>query len=110
MSTCLCDSMIKSGKITIDGVNITETSRKELRSILGMVLQDTWLFNGTIAENIAYGRKAAGGDEIKEAAKAARIDYFIRTLPQGYQTVLDNETTGMSVGQKQLITISGNSR
>ncbi|WP_326513246.1 ABC transporter ATP-binding protein [Clostridium intestinale] len=97
---------LKSGKITIDGVNISEISRKELRSILGMVLQDTWLFNGTIAENIAYGREDASEDEIKKAAKAARIDHFIRTLPQGYQTVLDDEVTGMSVGQKQLITIA----
>lgn len=97
---------LKGGKITIDGINITEMSRKELRSILGMVLQDTWLFNGTIAENIAYGRKDADEKEIRQAAKAARIDYFIRTLSKGYQTVLDDEISGMSVGQKQLITIA----
>lgn len=97
---------LQAGKITIDGININDMSRKELRSILGMVLQDTWLFNGTVAENIAYGRKDASESEIKQAAKAARVDYFIRTLPQGYQTVLDDEISSMSVGQKQLLTIA----
>lgn len=97
---------LQSGKITIDGVNIIDMSRSELRSILGMVLQDTWLFNGTIAENIAYGRSDASMEDIKRAAKAARIDHFIRTLPQGYETVLDDELTGISVGQKQLLTIA----
>jgi len=97
---------LQGGKISIDGVNINEMSRKELRSILGMVLQDTWLFNGTVAENIAYGRSGASIEEIKKAAKAARIDHFIRTLPQGYQTVLDDELMGVSVGQKQLLTIA----
>ncbi|MFR1518687.1 MAG: ABC transporter ATP-binding protein [Clostridia bacterium] len=97
---------VQGGKISIDGVNINEMSRKELRSILGMVLQDTWLFNGTVAENIAYGRSGASIEEIKKAAKAARIDHFIRTLPQGYQTVLDDELMGVSVGQKQLLTIA----
>lgn len=97
---------LQGGKITIDGVNINEMSRKELRSILGMVLQDTWLFNGTIAENIAYGRGEASQEEIRQAAKAARIDHFIRTLPQGYQTILDDELAGISVGQKQLMTIA----
>lgn len=97
---------LQDGKISIDGINITQMSRKELRSILGMVLQDTWLFNGTVAENIAYGRNNASFDQIKRAAKAARIDHFIRTLPQGYQTVLDDELSGISVGQKQLLTIA----
>ena len=97
---------LQGGKISIDGVNINQMSRKELRSILGMVLQDTWLFNGTVAENIAYGRSGASMEEIKKAAKAARIDHFIRTLPQGYQTVLDDELMGVSVGQKQLLTIA----
>lgn len=97
---------LQGGKITIDNVNINEMSRRELRSILGMVLQDTWLFNGTIAENIAYGRSGATGPEIRQAAKAARIDHFIRTLPQGYQTMVDDELLGMSVGQKQLLTIA----
>ena len=80
---------LQGGRITIDGVNIRDMNRKELRSILGMVLQDTWLFNGTIAENIAYGYEDASMEEIIGAAKAARIDHFIRTLPQGYQTILD---------------------
>lgn len=97
---------LQGGKISIDGVNITDMSRRELRSILGMVLQDTWLFHGTVAENIAYGRKNATLDEIKKAAKAARIDHFIRTLPQGYDTVLDDELSAVSVGQKQLLTIA----
>lgn len=81
-------------------------SRKELRSILGMVLQDTWLFRGTVAESIAYGRSNATMKEIENAAKAARIDHFIRILPQGYQTVLDDEQSGISIGQKQLLTIA----
>lgn len=97
---------LQGGKIRIDGIDITDMSRKELRSILGMVLQDTWLFNGTVAENIAYGRNDATLDEIKQAAKAARIDHFIRTLPQGYQTALDDELSGISIGQKQLLTIA----
>lgn len=97
---------LQGGKITIDGVDIKEMSRKELRSILGMVLQDTWLFNGTVAENIAYGQETATMEDIREAAKAARVDYFIRTLPQGYDTVMDDELIGVSVGQKQLLTIA----
>lgn len=96
----------QGGKISIDGINIYDMSRKELHSILGMVLQDTWLFNGTVADNIAYGKSGATLDEIRKAAKAARIDHFIRTLPQGYQTVLDDELSGISVGQKQLLTIA----
>lgn len=97
---------LQKGKICIDGVNIRDMSRNELRSILGMVLQDTWLFNGTVAENIAYGRPNATMEEIKQAAKAARIDHFIRTLSKGYDTVLDDELSGISVGQKQLLTIA----
>lgn len=97
---------VQGGKISIDGININDMSRRELHSILGMVLQDTWLFNGTVAENIAYGKSNATLEEIKKAAKAARIDHFIRTLPQGYQTVLDDELSGISVGQKQLLTIA----
>ena len=97
---------LQGGRITIDGVNIKDMSRRELRSILGMVLQDTWLFNGTIAENIAYGRGDAPMEEIIQAAKAARIDHFIRTLSQGYQTIIDDELAGISVGQKQLMTIA----
>lgn len=97
---------LQGGRITIDGVNINDMSRQELRSTLGMVLQDTWLFHGTIAENIAYGRGDADMEDIRRAAKAARVDYFIRTLPQGYETVLDDELVGVSVGQKQLLTIA----
>lgn len=97
---------IQSGKICIDGVDIQDMSRRELHSILGMVLQDTWLFNGTVAENIAYGKSNATFEEIRNAAKAARIDHFIRTLPEEYKTVLDDELTGISVGQKQLLTIA----
>ncbi|POR00405.1 ABC transporter [Alkalispirochaeta sphaeroplastigenens] len=97
---------LHSGKITIDGIDIKDMSRNELHSIIGMVLQDTWLFSGTIAENIAYGKKNASVEEIKQAAEAARIDHFIRTLPHGYQTILDDEVSSISVGQKQLITIA----
>ena len=97
---------LQGGRITIDGVNIKDMSRRELRSILGMVLQDAWLFNGTIAENIAYGREDAPMEEIIQAAKAARIDHFIRTLSQGYQTIIADELAGISVGQKQLMTIA----
>lgn len=97
---------LNGGKISIDNVNITEMIRQELRSIIGMVLQDTWLSSGTIAENIAYGKRDAPETEIIKAAKAARIDHFIRTLPDGYQTILDDETSNISVGQKQLLTIA----
>ena len=97
---------LHNGKITIDGVDITHISRNELRSRIGMVLQDTWLFSGTIAENIAYGKKNAGEEEIEQAAEAARVDHFIRTLPLGYQTKLDDEVCNISVGQKQLLTIA----
>ena len=81
-------------------------TRKGLRKNFGMVLQDSWLFSGTIAENIAYGRPDATRDEIEEAAKAAKIDYLIRTMPQGYDTVMSNEAATLSAGQKQLLTIA----
>lgn len=97
---------VNSGQITIDGICSTDMTRKELRHNFGMVLQDTWLFDGTIAENIAYGRPEATIEEIKAAAKAAKVDYFIRTMPQGYNTVLDNDAANLSVGQRQLITIA----
>ena len=97
---------IDGGAITVDGVNITEITRADLRSRFGMVLQDTWLFGGTIAENIAYGRPDATPDEITAAARAARCDHFIRTLPLGYDTVLDNDGSGISQGQRQLLTIA----
>lgn len=97
---------INGGKITVDGVPTTEMSRSGLRKNFGMVLQDTWLFGGTIAENIAYGKADATREEIVAAAKAAKVDYFIRTMPKGYDTVLDNEASNLSAGQKQLLTIA----
>lgn len=97
---------INGGKITVDGVPTTEMSRSGLRKNFGMVLQDTWLFGGTIAENIAYGKEDATREEIIAAAKAAKVDYFIRTMPKGYDTVLDNEASNLSAGQKQLLTIA----
>lgn len=97
---------VNGGNITVDGVPTTSMTRSELRRNFGMVLQDTWLFGGTVAENIAYGNPDATMDEIKAAAKAAKVDYFIRTMPQGYDTVLDNEAGNLSVGQRQLITIA----
>ncbi|MBC8543171.1 ABC transporter ATP-binding protein [Bianquea renquensis] len=97
---------VNGGQITIDGIRTTDLTRQDLRHNFGMVLQDTWLFGGTIAENIAYGRPDATMEEIKAAAKAAKVDYFIRTMPQGYNTVLDNDAANLSVGQRQLITIA----
>ncbi|CAM2922966.1 ABC transporter ATP-binding protein [Paenibacillus sediminis] len=97
---------LNSGKITIDGVDITELSRANLRSMFGMVLQDTWLFNGTIRDNIAYGREDATEEEVVKAAEAAHADHFIRTLPDGYNTILNEEASNISQGQKQLLTIA----
>ncbi len=97
---------VGGGRITVDGIPTTDLTRKTLRSNFGMVLQDTWLFNGTIAENIAYGRENATRAEIEAAAKMAKIHYFIKTMPQGYDTVLDNDAANISVGQRQLITIA----
>jgi ATP-binding cassette subfamily B protein len=97
---------INDGRITVDGVDIRDISRRNLRSIFGMVLQDTWLFNGTIRDNIAYGRENASEEEIIQAAKAAHADHFIRTLPEGYDTVLNEEASNISQGQKQLLTIA----
>ncbi|HDR5039296.1 TPA: ABC transporter ATP-binding protein [Bacillus anthracis] len=97
---------IGEGKITVDGFDIRDLNRGHLRSIFGMVLQDTWLFNGTIKDNIAYGRKDATDEEIVKAAKAAHADYFIRTLPDGYETILGEEASNISQGQKQLLTIA----
>lgn len=97
---------VNGGKITIDGVPTTDLTRNALRSNFGMVLQDTWLFGGTVAENIAYGKPDATYEEIKAAAKAAKADYFIRTMPKGYDTILDNESGNLSVGQRQLLTIA----
>ncbi|MGE5380914.1 MAG: ABC transporter ATP-binding protein [Methylocystaceae bacterium] len=97
---------INSGRITIDGKNISDLKREDLRSVFGMVLQDTWLFNGTIRDNIAYGREGATDEEVIKAAKAAHADHFIRTLPEGYDTILDEEASNISQGQKQLLTIA----
>lgn len=97
---------LNGGLISIDGVNITGISRSTLRRQIGMVLQDTWLFEGTIAENIAYGKMDATREESVAAAKAACCDHFIRTLPQGYETVISSETSNISQGQMQLLTIA----
>ena len=97
---------INGGKISIDGISVADMTRSELRRNFGMVLQDTWLFGGTIAENIAYGKPDASREEIIAAAKAAKVDYFIRTMPQGYGTMLDNEASNLSAGQRQLLTIA----
>jgi ATP-binding cassette, subfamily B, multidrug efflux pump len=97
---------IYGGKILIDDVNITELKRADLRKMFGMVLQDTWLFAGTLRDNIAYGREDASEEEIIRASQAAYADHFIRTLPEGYKTVLNEEATNISQGQKQLLTIA----
>lgn len=97
---------IGGGRITFDGVDIRTLKRASLRTMFGMVLQDTWLFNGTIRENIAYGRENATDEEIYAAARTAHADHFIRTLPEGYDTVLNEEATNISQGQKQLLTIA----
>ncbi|UJF35157.1 ABC transporter ATP-binding protein [Paenibacillus hexagrammi] len=94
------------GRILIDGIDAKTMSRSELRGLFGMVLQDTWLFGGTIRDNIAYGRDGATEDEIVSAAKAAYADHFIRTLPDGYDTILNEEASNLSHGQKQLLTIA----
>nr|WP_229757425.1 ABC transporter ATP-binding protein [Paenibacillus marchantiophytorum] len=97
---------LNSGTISIDGINSREMSRSHLRGLFGMVLQDTWLFNGTIRENIAYGRDGATEEDIVQAARAAYADHFIRTLPDGYSTILNEEASNLSHGQKQLLTIA----
>jgi ATP-binding cassette subfamily B protein len=97
---------LDAGRITLDGVDITALKREDLRSQTGMVLQDTWLFGGTIRDNIAYGRPDATDEEIIEAAKATHVDHFVRTLPDGYDTVIDEEGTNVSAGEKQLLTIA----
>lgn len=97
---------VTDGKITIDGTDIRDMERDALRSLYGMVLQDTWLFNGTVKDNIRYGRLEASDSEVIEAAKAARADEFIKELPEGYNTVLDENGSNLSQGQKQLLTIA----
>ncbi len=97
---------VHGGRILLDGVDTAAMTREELRSHFGMVLQDTWLFGGTIAENIAYGKPDATTEEIVAAAKAARVDFFVRTMPKGYKTMLGNDTENISAGQRQLLTIA----
>ncbi|WP_217596681.1 ABC transporter ATP-binding protein [Cohnella sp. GbtcB17] len=97
---------VSGGTITVDGTDIAKLKRGNLRSLFGMVLQDTWLFGGTIRDNIAYGRAGATEAEVVDAAKAAFADHFIRTLPDGYDTVLNEEASNLSQGQKQLLTIA----
>ena len=97
---------LDAGRIAVDGVDIAAMTREDLRELTGMVLQDTWLFGGTIAENIAYGAADASHERIVEAARATHVDHFVRTLPDGYDTVLDDEGSTVSAGEKQLITIA----
>jgi ATP-binding cassette subfamily B protein len=97
---------LDSGMITVDGIDISEMSRNELRTHFGMVLQDAWLFSGTIKENIAYGNIEASDDDIIKVAKMAHADHFIRTLPEGYDTILKEDARNISQGQRQLITIA----
>jgi len=96
----------QAGRITLDGVDITQMPRRELRDNIGMVLQDTWLFGGTIRDNIAYGREGATEEDIIAAAKATYVDRFVRALPMGYDTVINEEASNLSAGEKQLITIA----
>ncbi|MDQ0632395.1 ATP-binding cassette subfamily B multidrug efflux pump [Arthrobacter pascens] len=97
---------LDAGRITLDGVDVTAMTRNELRSRMGMVLQDTWLFGGSIRDNIAYGRPSASEAEILEAAQATYVDRFVHSLPEGYDTVLDDEGSNVSAGEKQLLTIA----
>ena len=97
---------IDGGRITLDGVDTSRMDRGELRQQFGMVLQDAWLFDGTIAENIAYGCPKATRDEIVAAARAAQVDFFVRTMPQGYDTRVANDAESISQGQRQLLTIA----
>ena len=97
---------INNGSIKIDGYDIRDFKRADLRNLFGMVLQDTWLFNGTIMENLRYGRLDATDAEVKEAAKAAHVDHFVKTLPDGYNMILNEEASNISQGQKQLLTIA----
>jgi ATP-binding cassette subfamily B multidrug efflux pump len=97
---------LDGGRITVDGVDIRDMTRDDLRRSFGMVLQDTWLFHGTIRENIGYGQLDATHEELRAAADAAHVDHFVRTLPDGYDTVIDDDATNLSAGEKQLLTIS----
>ena len=95
-----------AGTISVDGIDIRDVTRDNLRRTFGMVLQDAWLFGGTIRENIAYGRETATEDEVLAAARAANVDHFVRTLPEGYDMELNEEITNVSQGEKQLLTIA----
>jgi ATP-binding cassette subfamily B multidrug efflux pump len=97
---------VNRGAIDLDGHNIQDFTRGDLRCMFGMVLQETWLFNGTIMENIRYGREDATDEEVYTAARAAHVDHFVRTLPEGYNFVLNEEASNVSQGQKQLLTIA----
>jgi ATP-binding cassette subfamily B protein len=97
---------IDSGQICVDGLNTIQLPRDEVRRAFGMVLQDTWLFAGTIRDNIAYGKEGASEEEIISAAQAAHVDSFVRTLPSGYDTTLDDDASDLSSGQRQLLTIA----
>jgi ATP-binding cassette subfamily B protein len=97
---------VDDGRVTLDGEDIAQLTRYDLRSRMGMVLQDTWLFAGTIRDNIAYGRPDATDQEVIEAAKATYVDRFVRSLPDGYETMLDDEGANVSAGEKQLLTIA----
>jgi ATP-binding cassette subfamily B multidrug efflux pump len=97
---------VNRGGIFVDGNNIKDFTRKDLRSIFGMVLQDTWLYNGSIMDNIRYGRQDAKDEEVIESSKIAYVDHFVHTLPKGYDHILNEETSNISQGQKQLITIA----
>ncbi|PWN00704.1 MAG: multidrug ABC transporter ATP-binding protein, partial [Massilioclostridium sp.] len=97
---------VNQGAILVDGYDIKDFNRSDLRKLFGMVLQDTWLFNGTIMENIRYGRLDATDEEVIEAAKAAHVHHFISTLPDGYNMVLNEDASNVSQGQKQLLTIA----
>ncbi|MCU1538770.1 MAG: transporter related protein, partial [Humibacillus sp.] len=97
---------LSSGRITLDGIDIRDLTRHDLRARIGMVLQDTWLFGGTIRDNIAYGRPGASEHDVLEAARATYVDRFVHSLPDGYDTVLDDEASNISAGEKQLVTIA----
>ena len=97
---------LDGGRITVDGIDTRDLRRDSLRQAFGMVLQDTWLFHGTIRENIAYGRIGATDEEVHAATEAAHVDHFVKTLPDGYDTVIDDDATNLSAGEKQLLTIA----
>ncbi len=97
---------LDGGRITLDGVDVSSMSRARLRGQIGMVLQDTWLFEGTIRDNIAYGRPGASADDVLEAARATFVDRFVRSLPEGYDTVVDESGSNLSAGERQLVTIA----